>query len=325
MKTKTRISWLLTTLVLGTSISVAGCGTNHTSQAPSQNGNSGVTSTPTANTAYPLKVTDQAGHTITIPKAPKHIASITLGTDEILSDLVPKENIAMVTSWATDPTQSNIVEFAKGIPQIADANAEQIIAVHPDLALMASYTKPEVVNQVNQAGIPTYEFTQFNSIQDVERNIKIIGQLVGNPAKAQQMVDAVEKRLQQIHDAIKGKPSYTVLDYSSYGFAAGADTSVNDLIVHAGGTNVASTLKGWQKITDEQIVKWNPDVIVFPQSEKGFDSQLLNNKALQSVKAIRNHRIYAIPDADLSSLSQYMTKGVEDLAKVLYPDLKLGQ
>jgi iron complex transport system substrate-binding protein len=312
------------TLVLGTVLGAEGCGTNS-----NQNSNSNTSSSSSNNqkttSNFPLTVTDEAGHKVTIPKSPTHIASITQGTDEILSDLVPKNDIAMVTSWSSDPTQSNIVDFVKGIPQIQEANAEQIIAAHPDLVFLASYSKAGVIDQIKQAKIPTYEFDDFNSIQDIEKNIQIVGQLVGKEDKAKQMVDKMEEQLKQIKTAVQGEKRLTVLDYSSYGYTAGNGTTVNDIIVHAGATNAASQLKGWQKITDEQVVKLNPDVIIYPKSETGFATKLLNDKALQSVNAIKNRKLYGIQDADLSTVSQYITKAVADVAQALYPNVKLGQ
>lgn len=322
---------------IGAVLLVAGCGTSGqaSNQAGSSSGNQAVqgsgnatgsagTGNQTASTGagtvqFPLTVTDQAGHTITIKKPPKHIASVTLGTDTILSGLVPKSHIAMVTKFSADPTQSNIAKFVKGIPKINKANAEQIISAHPDLVLAASYTQSGVVKQLKQAGIPTYEFANFNSQENIEKNIKVIGKLVDEPAKAQQLVTKMNQQLKSIANAVKGQKKPTVISDSSYGDAAGSQTTVNDMIKDAGGVNVAAKLKGWKKVTDEQIVKWNPDVMIISSTDKGYKQKLMNDKALQDVNFIKNHRIYAVPPADLNSLSQYFPRGVRDIAKDLHP------
>lgn len=270
-------------------------------------------------TGFPLRITDQAGHPVMIKQKPVRIASTTEGTDEILAALVPKKSIALVTMFSSDPSYSNIVKFVKGIPAIQTDNAEQILAVRPDLVLLASYDTPGVVSQVEQAGVPAYEFANFNSIADIEKNILIIGHLTGTENKAQTLVGNMQQQLKVLAKRAKGHPRLRVLDYSSYGFAAGSDTTVNDIIRAAGAINAASALRGWQKITDEEVVKLNPDVIIDASDDAAFLHSLAKNPALQTVKAVRNHRLYAINSADLSSVSQYVVSGVTALETALYP------
>jgi iron complex transport system substrate-binding protein len=296
---------------------LAGCGTaNNTSTNQ-------TTSTGTSqakNTAqFPITLTDDAGDKVTVQKQPQHIASGTEGTDEILASLVPKSRIALVTNLSSDPTYSNVANLVKGIPQMSKADSEKILSTNPDLVLLASYVTPGVVKQVRDAGVPVYEFDDFTSVQSIEKNIKVIGKLVGATAKANAIVTNMNDNMQKLKNAVKGQKPVTVLDYSSYGFAAGKNTTTNDEITMAGGVNVAANLDGWKQITDEEIVKMNPDVIIDATDDKGFLQKLQNKADLQSVSAIRNHRLYAIPDADLSSVSQYVVQGGVDLAKVFYP------
>lgn len=323
--------WLAAAVVLTGAVALAGCGAgantantgNTVGNATGGSGNQ--TASQTTQTAYPLSVTDQAGHPVTIKKQPVRIASVTEGTDEILSGLVPKSDVVMVTSDATNPTYSNVVSWAKGIPSIAQANAEQVIAVHPDLALLATYTKQGVVQQIEQAGTPVYEFGNFNSIQDIENNIEILGKLVNQPGKAQQLVTTMQQKIAAVESAVKGQSKLTVLDDGSFGYAGGTGTTANDIIVDAGGINAAAKLKGWQKVTDEEIVKMNPDVIIDSSDDAGFKKQVLNDPALQSVSAVKNHRVYILPAADLSSVSQYIYKAVDDVAHALYPSVQIPQ
>jgi iron complex transport system substrate-binding protein len=275
-----------------------------------------------ANT-YPLHVTDEAGHSVTISKKPDRIASGTEGTDEILSALVPKQDLVLVTSASANSNFSNITTYVKGLPQMSSANAEQIIASKPDVVFLASYTKPGVVNQVQQAGIATYELNDFNSISDIKKNIEVLGQLVGEEDKAKAVVASMNRQLQGVLMAVKGHHKLRVLDYSSYGYAAGRHTTVNDIIFDAGGINAAKSLNGWQAVTDEEIVKLNPDVIIDSSDDASFLTKMQKNPAFQNVAAIQNHRLYAINGADLSSVSQYITRGVADVAKLLYPKAKL--
>lgn len=320
-KMKKQTFFTLISIIVPT-VFLAACGNQQTAASPNS---SNVTSQsqPKEKTAFPLTVTDEAGNKVTIQKQPQHIVSVTEGTDEILAGIIPKSELAMVTNFSSDPQYSNVTNFVKGIPQIQDANAETIIAAKPDLVLLASFTNQGIVNQIKQAGIPVYEFTDFTSISSIEKNIKVVGQLVGERGKSNQLVQSMESKINTISNAVKDKKKLTVLDYSSYGYAAGDNTTVNQMIEMAGGINAAKGLNGWQKISEEEIVKLNPDVIIVAESDNGFVKKVLSDSALQNVNAVKNKQVFAINGADLSSVSQYIINGVSDVAHVLYPDVKL--
>ncbi|WP_236026271.1 ABC transporter substrate-binding protein [Alicyclobacillus suci] len=312
--------------MLGAAATVAatlsGCGTtahsnNHqTAVATSQ-------SSQTQKTGFPVTLTDDAGKKVTVSALPKHIVSTTEGTDEILVSLVPKSRISLVTNLSSDPTYSDVVNQVKGIPQMSQVDAEKVLSVQPDLVLMASYVNAGVISQVRNAGVPVYEFNDFTSVDSIEHNIRVVGQLVGASAKADKLVQNMNENMQKIEQAVKGQKKPKVLDYSSYGYAEGRNTTFNDVITVAGGINAAASLNGTQKISDEEIVKMNPDVIIDSEEDQAFLKKLASDKALQSVSAIRNHRLYAVPDADLSSVSQYVVKGMVDVAKDIHPNVKL--
>lgn len=331
MKNKKMILFSVITLVFA--VLLTGCGSHAASQDSSDTQGQGTnkassskqktTSSVAASSNFPLTVKDEAGNMVTIPAKPQRIASVTEGTDEILSALVPVSRMVLVTKYAVDPNYSNAADKLKGIPQIKQANVERIIAAKPDLVLLASYTKQGVVSQIQQAGIPVYEVTDFTSISAIEKNIENIGDLVGSTTKAKQIMQSMQKQLQGIEDKVKGKKKLTVLDYSSYGYGAGTGTTVDEMIRDAGGVNAGKGLKGWQKLTDEEIVKLNPDVILVSTTDKGFKNKLLSKASLQTVNAVKNKDVVSINNADLTSLSQYIVRGVSDIAHALYPDVTL--
>lgn len=272
---------------------------------------------------FPLALTDEAGHKVVISKLPYRIASTTEGTDEILSALIPKKRLVMVTTFASQPAYSNIVSYVKGIPAINEVNAEQVLAVKPNLVLMASYNTPAIVKQIEQTGVPVFEFTNFNSVQDIENNILLVGRLVGVRNKAAGIVDAMNKQLAQIHKTTLHRNKPTVLEYGSDGYVAGSDTTVNSIIDEAGGINAARAISGWRTVTDEEVIKLNPQVIIDASSDAGMVKKVMSDPALASVAAVKNHRVYLINGAHLMAVSQYIVRGVRDVAHVLYPAVKL--
>lgn len=283
----------------------------------------------TAAPTWPRTLTDGAGNTITLNAQPMHIVSATLATDEMLFALVDPSRLVAVTSNATDPTQSNIVDKAKAIgTQLkTPLDPEQVIALKPDLVLVASYTDAGALKQLKDAEVPIFEFSNFNSIKDIENNVTLLGQAVGGESQAAQLVSNMETRLKAVAAAVQPVTTkLTVLYYSPDGYSDGAGSTVDEVITRAGGINAvtAGGIKdAYPQLSDEWVVKADPDIILlagFNSYAPGFVDKFKTNPSFQTLKAITNKHVYVANDAHIASVSQYIVNGVEDVAALLYPN-----
>jgi iron complex transport system substrate-binding protein len=276
---------------------------------------------------FSVAVTDGLGNEVTLSAKPTRIVSMTLATDEILLDLVGPERLAGITYLASDPSLSNIAdrpELAQ-IPNVVQPNPgpEQIIAMEPDLVLVAAFTDAAVIDQLKQAGLPVFVMGSVSSIDGIKESILTIGELVGEPEKAQEMIDEMDVRLNEITSAIEGTGGEppTVLYLSSSGWVAGSGTSLDDIIIRAGGVNAAADLIDWNQVSEEQIIQMNPDVVIL--SPFVTDEEFIDNLVFADLTAIQNGRVYVANDAHMSAGSQYIVLGVEDMARLLYPEAVL--
>ena len=115
---------------------------------------------------------------------PQRIVSQTVGTDEMLIDLVEPHRIAALSFLSTDPAYSDVAQEARAFPQLKNGSAEQIIKFKPDLVLFSSYSRPELVEQVRRTGIPILIFDRFDSLDDVYRNLRMLGKILHREAQA---------------------------------------------------------------------------------------------------------------------------------------------
>jgi len=274
---------------------------------------------------FPLTVTDALGNEVTIAAKPQRIISLTLGTDEILLALVGPERLIGVTYLASDETTSNIAndpDLAK-VANIVEADPEQIIALNPDLVIVASFTDPAVLDQLISAGLTVYVVGNFTSIDAMEENILQIGNLVGESAAAQSMVETMNESLAVVADEVSRAVSDTpsILYFTSGGWVAGSATTVDDMIVRAGGTNVAAEagLVDWNQISEEAVISMNPDAVIV--SPYVTDDEFKTNPVFATLNAVVNDRVVSISDAYMSATSQYIVLGVESVAHVLHPEM----
>jgi iron complex transport system substrate-binding protein len=271
---------------------------------------------------FPRTVVDGGGTTIRLAAPPQRIVSQTLATDEILFALVDPARIVGVSTLALDPRYSNIVAEARarGAPPIR--TAEDVIALRPDLIFVASYSRAEVIELLREGGAQVYRFDAFDSIADLLDNIRKTGRAVGADAEASRLVAEVEGRLARVLDRPRGGRPLRVLSFLPTGDSAGANTTFDDIVRHAGAINVAAErgLTGFPRLSVEQVLAWDPDVLVAgaaPGEAGVVRAALLKNPGIAATRAGRAGRIVILEDRVLLAASHHVVDAVEGLARAL--------
>ena len=259
---------------------------------------------------------------------PQRIASLSLTADEVLLALLPPERIIALTHLADNATYSNVVVEAGQVRHRLQANAEQVIALQPDLVVVSasSYTGGTAKALLRQTGIPLFPLKWYESVSGIQQSIVELGHAVGEDGKAEALVADMRQRIQAVQDRVADTYHPRVLYFAPDGFTAGKKTNIDEIITIAGGRNVAAMagIEYFRKISHETLVMMNPEVILLshdPQSEAPEESYqwLYANPALQDVAAIQEDRVYAIPRPYVDVLSHHVMKGVEAVAQLLHP------
>lgn len=290
--------------------------------------------------AFPLSVKDANGTEMTIPKEPLKIVSLTLGTDEMLlgdadlPGLVDGSRIASVTTFAIDPGVSNVAEAAQKVPNTyLSKDAEKIIALQPDLILVDTWADANFLKQLRDANLTVYAFKTPSNIQEQKAAILEIARIVGAEDRGKSIVGWMDEKLKAVEDklkALKPEDRLVMLDYSEMGSTSGKGTNTDDILTRAGVVNAAAKagMEGWPPINKENVVEWNPDVILLPSwyydqknSLEGMKAMLRGDKSLAGVKAIADDRLITVPYQHMSAISQYVVLAVEDVARAVYPEL----
>lgn len=78
--------------------------------------------------------------------------------------------------------------------------------------------------------------------------------------------------------------------------------SVNNIMIDmAGGVNVAKdvTTGTWSKVTMEEVIKWNPDIIILSNFDKFLPEDIYNNKFegqdWSKINAVKNKKVFKAP------------------------------
>ncbi len=196
---------------------------------------------------------------------PARIASLTLATDEVLSRLVPAERLVCVTNLVDDAGISNVANFySSEIPRLRDVDLERLMTIKPDLVCVAPYNSADFLTVIERAGVTLYRNEAINSFEEIEAGIVTLGHRVGEPERATALVDEMRSRRVKLADRLRGVTHRPRVLFWSAGFAAGAGTTIDEIIVEAGATNAAAEIgmKGSAEISPERVIDADPDFIL---------------------------------------------------------------
>jgi iron complex transport system substrate-binding protein len=298
-------------LALGLIAGLAACG-SPAADAPAPRAAS------SARSGFPKTLVDGAGHTLRLAAKPRRIVSQTLGADEILFALVPPERLVGLSTLARDRKYSNVVAEATRHPAPSIESAEDVVRLNPDLVFVASYSRAETVELLAATGAPIYRLANFDDIEGVMGSIRAIGEAVGEQEAAERLVAGMKARLAAVVARRAGHPRPRVLSYSG-GFTAGKGTSFDDMLRYAGAINEASArgLTKFPKLGAEQVLAWNPDVLVsgyLPGEQDAVRARLAGGPGLAQTTAARKGQIILIEEPRFLAVSQYMVDAVEQIA-----------
>jgi|LSQX01.1.fsa_nt_gb iron complex transport system substrate-binding protein len=275
----------------------------------------------------PYEVVDGVGNTVRLERVPERIVSVAVSGTEILFSLIDHERIVGVTSFDTDESMSNVAELAREVDNIIDFNSESVIALNPDLVVVAPWNNPDVVNQIKQTGIPVYVMEDIVEISQIPQNIVALGQAVGAVAEATALAKELEAKLQEL-DALAASATFMprVLIYTTWGSTYGRGTTYDELIRRCNAINVADELGivGWGNVSEENIIATDPDFIVFDfygEPDQSVINDFCSNPKFSGLSAVVNGRVLSVDQKHMTTTSQFIVKGFEDLLSILHPEL----
>ncbi|MCD9527665.1 ABC transporter substrate-binding protein [Photobacterium carnosum] len=274
-----------------------------------------------AETSYPITVIDASQQSLTLTKIPAHVDSKSMFSDQVLMALLPLQNITSLSRLSKDPTYSIIADKIPTTLPLRDLNVEQIIAEHPDLVFVASWSDGSKIAQLRAAGINVFVIKTVYSLKNIEKNILLVGKLINQNTAAIALVDKMNDKLKQ--QIIIPEKQLTAIEYTPWGASSNHNSTVNTIINQAQLNNVIAYNNGDKfgqvPIAKEQLLALNPDVIIIPGSDSdGFRQQLLHDPALQTLTAIRDRKIISLPHALRSTDSQYIADAIIYLNHKVY-------
>ena len=196
-----------------------------------------------------------------VAEALPRVVSMNLCTDQLTLLLAEPEQILSLSRLVSDPRSSAMAWQAAGYA-LNSGGAEEIVALHPDLVLAGAYSDRATLSMLRALGVRVEQFAITASLDEIPGQIRAIGALLAQPARAEALAASVEGRLAAF-DAAPARDLAAAFFYPN-GYSLGADTLGNDIVTTAGLRNLAQTLgmTGGGRLSLEQLVLAAPDLLI---------------------------------------------------------------
>lgn len=285
-----------------------------------------------SNFGWPRSIETSEG-TITIDAPAENAHMLSLGHAEIMLALLPSDRLAAAYSFYADPAISNIADLVTDIDQIG-SDPEEVVALQPELVIASRYTNPDLIDIIQQAGIPVMRASLENSALGNIPNILLMAYALGAEDQGIRLTQQIQERLHTITSSIQdagidlsAKPRVLVASrYFEDIWVAGAESTQDGIIDIAGGRNAAEEagIHSNMQSSIEGIVAMNPEIIIIDQPEESalaFLQELKADDAMAQVPAVKNDRIHTVPPRYFATLSHWNIRGIETLAQILHPEI----
>ena len=322
MKKTQRLLALLLALVM--TLSLAACGAQ---SAPTED----------ENTAPETRVfTDSVGREVTVPAQIDQVAVSGPMAQIVLFALCPDKLVGISNAWDESAAQYLDTEYYN-LPLLGqlyggkgELNLETLLESGAQVVIDVGEAKGSIVEDLDalqeQTNIP---FVHIDAaLASMDETYTLLGDLLGMPDEAKTLADycrSTYDRALTIADSVeKANLLYITGDAGLNVIAQGAyHAEVIDLLSNNLAVVDDPSSKGTGNEVDmEQILNWNPDVILFAP-DSVYDT-VAGDAAWQGVTAIQNGAYYEVPMGPYNWMgfppSVQRLLGMLWMAKVLYPE-----
>ena len=268
------------------------------------------------------QVTDELGRTIRVPQSVHRIVSLAPNLTETIYALGLQDRLVGDTDYCDFPPE------AQQKPRVGGAinpSLETIASLHPDLVLVTkNLNRLETVNALDSLGIPSYA-TDPHTVEAIIASIERLANLLGVPETGTALGKEMERTIAAVKARVSSLPRCRVLFvvWTEPLISVGNGTFIADALLHAGAVSVIDSSQNWPQINLEEVVRLQPDFLVFAESHPDEAAQttgmLAGLPGWRILDAVKHRRFAIISDA-VNRPAPRIASSIEALARQLHPE-----
>jgi iron complex transport system substrate-binding protein len=264
-------------------------------------------------------VFDDLGRLVAINGTPQRIISLAPSNTEILFALGLGGKVLGVTDYCDYPPEALNKTKVGGY---ANPDVEKIVALDPDLILVAHGTPMEVVNSMAGLGLTVFGI-KTTDLDDLLSDIRTIAEITDKEVEAQTLTFEMESRIQAVTNQtveLEQRPRVFYIVWHDPLWTAGSGTFINELIEKSGGVNIFQNVTGYPTISIEEVIARDPEIII-TSSWPGVYEWTMNSTELEVTAARQSGSVYTCDDNLVQRPGPRLVEGLEWFAHFIHPEI----
>ena len=277
---------------------------------------------------YLMTLVDQTGREVVISQQPERIVSgyyistsacIALGLEDRMAAVEAKADKRNIYKLAAQ----ELIE-RPNVGTAKNFDLEACLAAEPQLVILPKRLK-DAAAALAEFGVPAL-LVNPESKELLEEMITLIGAASGTDERAQELIAFGDEQLALCAAALAGAEPVTalMLGNSDYMTCAPGDMYQHTVLENAGARNAAAELTGgdFAALSYEQLLAMNPQALIVPAEAAYTAADVLADKELAAIDAVKNGAVYEMPRS-FEAWDSPVPSGVLGslwLASVLHPD-----
>jgi iron complex transport system substrate-binding protein len=230
-----------------------------------------------------LEAVDDRGRRVRLDAPPQRIVSMLPSLTETVCALGACDRLVAVDDFSNWPASVGRLPRVGGLE---DAQVEAIVALRPDLVLLAGSTR--ALPRLERLGLKVLAL-EPRSLADFQRVAVQLDAVLGTGrARAlwQQVQDELDQAARAVPPRQRGQRVY--VEVGSGPYAAGAASFVGELLARVGGDNIVAAAMGpFPRLNPEFVVRADPQVILLTDGR----ADLAARPGWPAISAVREGRV----------------------------------
>ncbi|WP_394940515.1 ABC transporter substrate-binding protein [Psychromicrobium sp. YIM B11713] len=284
-----------------------------------------------------------SGRTLTVTSLPQRIVSCYPSMTDLVIALGAADQLVGQAGTSYSVNDPEYADRASKIPRLSpnEMTTESLLSVAPDFVISEQEyhfdgKKLLTISDLEHQKVPVYvsqalwEQTQTKtSLEHAYQDISDVGRILGQQAKAEELIATLRNKVAETQVVIKGKPRRKVLIITLQGsnLYTHSGAMYEEVLKQAGADNVidpgiVENGKVYAQTSAEYIAQKDPEFLVFvyQQQDSKDASEKFISERLSSLTAVKKNRVVAIQQSAFGG-ALASPKAVPGVAKQLYPEL----